>query len=109
MTLLDYLKRYGFTVLTLMVFIVAGAVLWRLYDRIYAPLFLRSMVDSSPDTPDGAPAAVILKAMEHIDTKKSTTVDFSTVPGQLTLPPEADREDAETATTEGIIIEGAAP
>lgn len=108
MNFLDLLKRYFLSVLSLGVVIGVLLVLVQLYFQIYAPLFINPIISTSPGRyhiPDNA----IEQALQQVEIKAETTVDFSSVQGYLSRPQLPSAKTEEGAIAEGITVEGAAP
>ncbi len=108
MKLLDFVKQYGLTALTIVMVVVGIWLGSRLYTAVYAPLFIQVMVPA-PATRYQVPMSAIETALTTLETKKNTTIDFSDIPHLIAPQNNSNAPKTETVTTEGIKFNQAAP
>lgn len=107
-TVIAYLKRYSLNVALWCIVALGGVVLWQLYDRVYDPLFMQPLPTMNAASFQ-VPGEKIQALLSLLETKQTSTVDFSSVTGRITARPTTANSSSDSAATEGIMIDSTTP
>lgn len=111
MIFIDYLKKYALSLLTVLILGLVILVVWQLYNRVYAPLFVRSLTTTAPEATQYRVAEeVINQTLQQLQNKQTTPTSLDSIIVPLTPPPLPTVSNGNIqARTEGITIDETAP